>query len=198
VSNEWFALYTASDFIRYTHTVFVDASSATNIKVDLRAWARSLGDGHEKEDWDDALRILSNASHDQPWALIMDGADDRTVRLVSFFPTGSSGTIIITSRNKEVSNLAKPHHVELGEMRADEALALLQKAARREDPLSPEELESAKILVEKLDYLPGAIVPAGKYCHELSATISGEFQPYTFTQYLDLFFPGSTPGSKAS
>jgi hypothetical protein len=189
-------LYPSSDGIRYTHTVFVDASSSVNIKADLRAWARSLGDGHEKEDWEDALKILSNASHDQPWALIMDGAD-RAVKLVSFFPAGSSGTIIITSRNKEVSNLAKPYHLELGEMQADEALALLQKAARREDPLSPEELESAKTLVEKLNYLPGAIVPAGKYCHELSATISGEFQPYTFTQYLDLFFPGSIPGSKA-
>jgi hypothetical protein len=128
----------------------------------------------------------------------MDGADDRAVSLVSFFPTGSSGTIIITSRNKEVSNLAKPYHLELREMPEGEALALLQKAARIEGPLSPEELESAKTLIEKCNYLPGSIVQAGKYCHELSGTIRGEFHPYTFTQYLDLFFPGSKPGSKAS
>jgi hypothetical protein len=123
----------------------------------------------------------------------MDGADDSAVRLVSFFPAGLVGTIIITSRNREVSNLAKTYHLELGELRENEALSLLQKAARREDQLGPEELESANILVKELKYLPSSIVPAGKYCHELSATISGEFQPYTFTQYLELFFAGLTP-----
>jgi len=119
----------------------------------------------------------------------MDGANDATVQLVSFFPTSMTGTIIITSRNREVSNLAKTYHMDLGRMGRAEALVLLRKSARREDALSEDELKSATLLIHELGYFPDAIVRAGKYCHDLSATIRGEFQPYTFTQYLDLFYP---------
>lgn len=167
--------------------MFVDANSLSSIKADLQTWSRSLGDGHEHDAWEDALKILTNGSHQGHWVLVFDKADDISVNLVTFLPKCYNGTVIITSRNKAVGNLAKTYHLELDSMKPSEALATLLSAARRTLPLPPDELQSAQTLIEELGYLPAALVKAGTYCHQLSSTIQGEFQPYTFTQYLSLF-----------
>ena len=172
---------------RYLHVVFVNASSLSSIKADLQAWARSLGDGHEHDLWEDALKLLATGTHQGHWVLILDSADDLSVNLVTFIPKCYNGTIIITSQNKSVGNLAKTHHLEMGRMKGSEALSALLQAARRELPLPAEELKSAQVLIGELGYLAEALVKAGGYCHQLSSTVQGEFQPYTFIQYLTLF-----------
>ncbi|KIM23249.1 hypothetical protein M408DRAFT_77815, partial [Serendipita vermifera MAFF 305830] len=173
---------------QYIHSVFVDASSPSNIKADLQTWARSLGDGHEHDIWEDARNLLASGSHQGHWILVFDNADDTSVNLVTFLPKCYSGTIVITSRNKTVGNMAKTYHLELNRMKPSEALATLLMAARRELPIPEPELADARKLMEKLNYNPAALTKAGTYCHQLSSTIQGEFQPYTFTQYLNLYF----------
>src|SRR5450432_2802962 len=64
-------------------------------------------------------------------------------------------------------------------MEQEEALATLLHAARRQLPLSAEELKSAHTLLNELGCLAVALVQAGTYCHELSCS---------FTQYLTLFY----------
>ena len=172
---------------RYKHVVYVDASSISSIKADLQGWVRSLGDGHERDVWEDAFRILEAIPVTEYTALVLDNADDPSIDLVLFLPRHKNITIIITSRNRNVGALSTSHHLELGEMDDDQALSTLLRAARREQSLPESELTSAHSLMRELGNLPLALVQVGTYCHELSSTIGGIFQPYSFTQYLSLF-----------
>jgi hypothetical protein len=125
---------TYSDVTRFKHAVFVDASTLSSIKDDLQAWARVLGDGHERDVWEDAIRVLSGPPQDERWALILDNTDDPTLKLVPFMPKNINLTVIITSRNRNLGNLATSYHMELGEMEPEEALTALIHAARRQLP----------------------------------------------------------------
>jgi tetratricopeptide (TPR) repeat protein len=103
-------------------------------------------------------------------------------------PKSVNLTIVITSRNRDLGNLSTTVHLELGEMEEDEALATLVQAARRDSALSNEEMAGARTLIKELGYLALALVQAGTYCHQLSSYHGGILQPYTFTQYLSLFY----------
>jgi hypothetical protein len=129
---------------RFTHVIYVDASSTSSIRADLRAWAQSFGDGHEQDDWENALYLLT----DGRWVYILDNADDPKLVLSPFIPKSSDGTIIITSRNRGVIYLTT-YHLQMGGMTEEEALSVLMKAARRNSPLSAEELESAGTLTKE-------------------------------------------------
>lgn len=177
-----------SDVSSFTHVVFVNASSSANIKTDLQAWAQSSGDGHEQDVWEDGLRILSYGPRNERWAIVFDNADDPMIDLVPFFPKSRDGTIIITSRNRDVGNLANTHHLELGQMTTAEALSTLLRAARRQLPMPSDERGSAKTLMKELGCLAVALVHAGTYCNQLSSVVAGVMQPYTFTTYLSLFY----------
>ncbi|KIM29976.1 hypothetical protein M408DRAFT_99729 [Serendipita vermifera MAFF 305830] len=172
---------------QYTHTIFVDASSMASIKTDLQAWSQSLGDGHEQDVWEDAIRILASGSIEGQWLLILDNADDTMVDLNTFLPKCYSGTIIITSRNRDVGLLSTTYHLELGEMEEGEALSTLLKAARRHLPLPPGEKDSANSLLKLLGNLAVAVVQAGTYCHQLSSAAQGATTLFSFAQYAALF-----------
>ncbi|KIM30134.1 hypothetical protein M408DRAFT_44229, partial [Serendipita vermifera MAFF 305830] len=171
----------------YAQIVYVDASSFFSIKVDLQAWARTLGAGHDDDVWEDAIGALNSVPHGEQWILIFDNADDPGLDLTQFLPRDIHLTILITSRNRDIGEFSPQKHLELGEMTAEEALAALLQAAQRKLPLDDEELHSAHTLVEELGWLAIALVQAGTYCRQLSSTVDGVHQPYTFTQYLSLF-----------
>ena len=166
------------DFGRFKQVVFVDASSTASIEGDLQTWARALGDGHERDAWEDAIRILVDIPDGERWALILDNADDPALDLTPVLPNSPRLTVIITSRNRNLGNLSTTYHMELGEMETEEALATLLHAARRGLPPSLEESESVKTLLRELGCFAVALVQAGRYCHKLSCS---------FTQYLSLF-----------
>jgi hypothetical protein len=174
--------------LRYTKVAFIDASSYASIQSDLQAWSQAAGDGHERDTWEDAFKLLANVPPDERWLLILDNADDPTLNLVRFLPKNRNLTVIITSRNRDVGDILTTSHLELGEMEEDEAMVTLLQAARRQAPSSDKELESAKALIKELGYLAVALVQAGTYCHQLSSEVHGVFQPYTFTQYLSPFY----------
>ncbi|KIM19853.1 hypothetical protein M408DRAFT_334240 [Serendipita vermifera MAFF 305830] len=171
----------------YAQTIYVDASSSPSIKADLQLWARDLGTGHERDEWEDAMRALNSAPHGEQWILILDNADDPDLNLTPFLPTNPRVTIMITSRNHALGNLSTTAHLELGEMTTDEALAAMLQAARRQLPLCDEEMHSAQDLLKELGCLAVALVQAGTYCRQLSSTIGDVYWPYTFTQYLRTF-----------
>ncbi|KIM30149.1 hypothetical protein M408DRAFT_294335, partial [Serendipita vermifera MAFF 305830] len=171
----------------YAQTIYVDASSSPSIKADLQLWARDLGTGHERDEWEDAMRALNSAPHGEQWILILDNADDPDLNLTPFLPTNTRVTIMITSRNHALGNLSTTAHLELGEMTTDEALAAMLQAARCQLPLCDEEMNSAQNLLKELGCLAVALVQAGTYCRQLSSTIGDVYRPYTFTQYLRTF-----------
>lgn len=169
---------------RYTHIVYVDASSTNSIKADLQSWIRSVGEGHDKDVWEDSLDFLRHESREGLWILVLDNADDPKIDVLPFIPLGYHGSVIITSRNRNLGNLATTFHLELGEMGRDEALSALLHSARRQLPLESQELEDAYCLLEILGYLPLAVVQGGAYCRQLT---SSNENPFTFSQYLSLF-----------
>ncbi|KIM27410.1 hypothetical protein M408DRAFT_71473, partial [Serendipita vermifera MAFF 305830] len=172
----------------FTHVVFVDASSVSSLKTDFQVWAQSLGDGHEQDTWEDGPKFLADGAHDKRWILILDNADDPKIDLVPFFPKCYHGIILITSRNRNIGNLANTYHLELGQMETEEALSTLIRAAQRQPPIPPTELTDAYRLMEELGRLAAAVVHAGTYCRQLSSVSQGVLQSYTFTQYLALFY----------
>lgn len=165
----------------------MDASSASSIQTDLQTWARSLGDGHERDVWEDGLRNLVSGQENADHILVFDNADDPNLNLVPFLAKSKHVTILITSRNHSLGNMSTTHHLELAEMEEDEALSTLMHAARRQHPLPAEENSDIRTLAAELGCLAVALSQAGTYCAELSSIIKGAFQPYTFTQYLSIF-----------
>lgn len=71
-------------------------------------------------------------------------------------------------------------------METEEALSTLLQAARRQLPLSKDEMSSAHKLVTALGCLPVALVHAGTYCRQMSSVTSDGAQDYPFAQYLSL------------
>jgi len=169
-----------SDKPSFTHTVFIDATSHASIEADLQTWSRALGDGHERDAWEDSLWILSSTLQDKRVVLVFDNADNPALNLVPFIPRNGRVTVIITSRNRDLGNLSTTFHLELGQMEADEALKTLAHAARRELPLSAEEVDEANKLMKELGYLPVALIQAGTYCHQLSSHQNNTTSPFTF------------------
>ncbi|MEK6302606.1 MAG: FxSxx-COOH system tetratricopeptide repeat protein [Acidobacteriota bacterium] len=103
------------------------------------------------------------------WLMIFDNAEDvKSVR--DFIPPGHAGHIIITSRNPNWRNVAKPLHVE--ELPLDKAIEFLVKRTGDQDK------ESTKTLAEALGCLPLALEQAGAYIDASGGAMR---------HYLDLF-----------
>ncbi|KAJ7675168.1 hypothetical protein B0H17DRAFT_836212, partial [Mycena rosella] len=95
------------------------------------------------------------------WLIIFNNADDTHLNIVRYFPSGSHGNIIITSRNRDLCQHA---HTEYKVDRMDiyEATELLLSTARYEMTETENE-EIAERLVQRLHCLPLAVAQAGAY-----------------------------------
>ncbi|PVF91881.1 FabD/lysophospholipase-like protein, partial [Serendipita vermifera] len=168
---------------RFKYLFFVDASSESSIKTDLRNAIRSL-DGHQQDLEDDALLFLQSHADS---LLIFDNADDPKVDLVQFFPRLYKGIILITTRVRTLRSFSTLYHLELGPMPHDEAIETLVKAARQDLPLHPNHIPHAGTLIEELGYLALALVQAGVYISNMASAKTVEGHGSVFEHYLDLF-----------
>ncbi|KAF8747521.1 Patatin-like phospholipase, partial [Rhizoctonia solani] len=141
--------------------IYIDASTRDSIEANLQgvSTARKVGDTHIH-----TLRWLESR-HDR-WLLVFDNADDPALRLRDYFPGGSHGSIIVTTRLYGMTVLA--HGVDskchVLSMDPDDALLLLLRSAQKqEQELSIAEDESAKALLEDIGNLALAIVHAGSF-----------------------------------
>lgn len=199
---------------RFSYVFFLDGSSEDTIKAELQAAVRSLGAGLSQVSVEDALAWLARikgaeSTRLQPsgsvatrpdWLLIFDNVDDPSIDLTKFFPKSRHGYIIVTTRNRDLAQLAPSMHHELGPMTDEEAVGLLLKAAHRKIPqpitqkyekikevisegLIEEPIDDnpdrtiAIAIVKELGNLPVALVQAGSY----------SFRMHCFKKYLDLF-----------
>lgn len=76
-------------------------------------------------------RWLSNIP--EPWVLILDNADDPRLDISSYFPVGSRGVILITTRNPDCKVYSTVGSYELGAILTEEAVTLLLKTAGIKD-----------------------------------------------------------------
>ena len=84
---------------------------------------------------DVSLRWLATQT-DQNWLLVFDNADNVDLKLKNFFPSCSSGNILITTRNRELRHYtAEDADADIKDMDLEDAKALLlvQARAKRSD-----------------------------------------------------------------
>lgn len=121
-----------------------------------------------------------------PWLLVLDNADNASVffdaedgfnntrsttanagrgrGLWTYLPQSSHGSILITTRNKEVARKLTGNHkniIEVPTMDKDHALALLAKKAGRQP-----DMDNSAALVKALEYMPLAISQAAAYIQQ--------------------------------
>jgi hypothetical protein len=112
------------------------------------------------QDFQQVVQYLSGTR--QTWLLILDNADDPATNFSQFFPSGSRGTVIMTSRNPECGRVyGRDHCEQLAVLAHSPSTDLLMKAANCE--VYSTERERAEKIVETLGYHTLAIVLAGSY-----------------------------------
>ncbi|KAJ7448751.1 hypothetical protein FB451DRAFT_1375258 [Mycena latifolia] len=109
---------------RFPDVYFVDGSSQQTIENDLvtLALAKKVG-----KTFQDSLLWLSNQHRE--WLIVFNNADDINLNLGQYFPSGSHGNILVTSRNPDLGQLAQATH-KVEEMALEEATNLLLSAAQ--------------------------------------------------------------------
>ncbi|KAG9093323.1 hypothetical protein FS749_014584 [Ceratobasidium sp. UAMH 11750] len=160
----------------WSDVIYVDATSAESLKAALKdiALARRIG-----RTYNDALLWLS--SYTKPWLLMFDNADDPSIGLSQYFPSGTHGRILVTTRSRDIALLAKgpDSDYNVSAMEPAEGLQLLMTVSRMNDQtLSDEEKGAAIGILQAVGYLALAIVQAGAYVWRVSCS---------FAHYLDLY-----------
>ncbi|KAG8701839.1 hypothetical protein FRC09_005110 [Ceratobasidium sp. 395] len=111
----------------WSDVIYVDATSVETLTSTLRqyATARSLGDTHE-------ATLLWLSSHTRRWLLVFDNADDSSLSLESYFPKGTHGRVLITTRARDIALLAQGPNSDynVSSMEPEESLQLLLTVAR--------------------------------------------------------------------
>ena len=153
---------------------WIDANSQSSIEEGFEHIGKICGIVGKT---DMVKRGLSNLTHS--WLLIMDNADNVDLDLSKYFPIGSRGTLLITTRNPAVRRNATVGSYELSAMDVDDAVALFFKASGIAEEEILANRESAQNLVEKkLGCLALAISQAGASIFQGS---------YTLAEYGDIF-----------
>jgi hypothetical protein len=141
---------------------------------------RRIAEATKMDGWDDpkadVLRLVRSWLCDESngrWMMVVDNADDsdvlfpsldRTESLSDFLPQSPNGSILVTSRNRDVAYRLTGSNkliVDVEPMDKKEALTLVQKKV----DFSVEE-DDAVELVESLDCMPLAITQAAAFIHQ--------------------------------
>ncbi|KAL8999156.1 MAG: hypothetical protein Q9169_001935 [Polycauliona sp. 2 TL-2023] len=165
---------------RYSAVFWVNASSDTILRKDYADIAKHLDLGLPSgEDPQTAINAVRDWFTDHKrgdWLLVIDNADNlKEVNIQPFIPPINKGHVIITSRNRETAELGTG--IEIGEMEAEDAMALLFHKAAISHPTSTDELIGAEI-THSLGYLALAIEHAGAYVHSAGGTLEEYLQQF--------------------
>ncbi|KAF8606254.1 FabD/lysophospholipase-like protein, partial [Ceratobasidium sp. AG-I] len=155
---------------KFMDIVYVDATSRETISASLKGFAIAKNLGKSP---DDTIRCLSNRQ--ECWLLMFNNADDPEIDLRTYFPKGTHGNILITTRNRDLGLLACGNSAtcEISGMEPEEALQLLLKTARMQgDTLPTEEKEAASEILQEFGHLALAIIQAGAYIWRLDCSLS--------------------------
>jgi hypothetical protein len=139
---------------------------------------------HQSGDW---IIVIDNADnmldfYPEPKSGKFKESDTLSIAhdgIAGFIPQGSKGTIIVTTRNREVAvNLANQNVIIKPELRPEQAIELFYQYYSNAERTSDNTTALQQVLIE-LQYLPLAIVQVAAYLHlNLSITIS---------RYLEIF-----------
>jgi len=129
-------------FYSFSEIFYIDATSEETVQTDLEA----IAPGNAKRTVDASLRWLANQT-DRNWLLIFDNADNVDLNLKKYFPSCSSGNILITTRNRELRHYAaKDADADVKGMGLEDAKNLLLIQARAES--NPGNIALAETIVQ--------------------------------------------------
>ncbi|KIM29946.1 hypothetical protein M408DRAFT_99244 [Serendipita vermifera MAFF 305830] len=151
---------------RFRHVLFIDGSSLQSIESGIITKVKSLGETYARTAAAESLDVLANPDHEitHHWAIVYDNVDDHQIDIARYFPKCAFGTIIVTTRNPGLANLAPKAHIRLDIMSEEQATDVLLRSAV--DPVGvPSEAERryANDIAKALGYLPVALVQAGYF-----------------------------------
>jgi len=141
---------------------WVDVSGPSTAKNDFVAIAKALGS--TADSIEEALQVLTNAK--QRWLLILDNADDPEVDYTAYFPPGTRGAVIMTSRIPECRRYSTVGVETLEHLDLKDSTQLLLKAAGYDEPSWASHEKEAQDVVELLSSHTLALIQAGAYIAE--------------------------------
>ena len=116
-------------FLSFFDIFYIDATSEDTIQTDLEA----IVPGNSKRTVEMSLRWLASQT-DRNWLLVFDNADNVDLKLKQYFPSCSSGNILITTRNRELRHYtAKDADADVQGMDLEDAKNLLLVQSRAEN-----------------------------------------------------------------
>ncbi|KAF9252092.1 hypothetical protein DTO013E5_886 [Penicillium roqueforti] len=160
-----------------------DGQSKLSESFSLFASELGLGDGlthaKAKQAVKDYLAIV-----DVDWLMIFDNADgdDKTELLAEFWPRGDKGSILITSRDKTLTN--RYHGRFLKELHSKNAVDLLLKLTGMPTTTTEERL-AAREIVKRVGFLPLGINQAANLIINLSCTFSEFLGAYDLQELIE-------------
>ncbi|KAG8829158.1 hypothetical protein FRC18_009510 [Serendipita sp. 400] len=143
---------------KFSRIIVVDSSSRQQIEADLESVIRSTDPKyrHSKATWKDAVAYLSD---EKGWLMVFDNADEPDLHLHEYIPNTIHGTVIVTTRNRELVAYAQDSHIQVGQLTESEAVDLLQKVA----DVAPHSNHVSLAIVRELGMWALAITQAGAY-----------------------------------
>ncbi|CAE6511146.1 unnamed protein product [Rhizoctonia solani] len=143
---------------KFSEVLYIDATSANTIEADLASFALSKKAGRN---YANAVEWLADCQ--EKWLLILNNADDTSLNLHQYFPPCPHGSILITTRNRQLISYAQDTnaHLQLSGMKLEDGKRLLLKMSR----VAWDEVNDkiAETIVIELGSLALAIAQAGAY-----------------------------------
>ncbi|KIL65149.1 hypothetical protein M378DRAFT_38361, partial [Amanita muscaria Koide BX008] len=157
----------------FSDIFWIDASSEHTIDLCLRQIAQK----YKVDATPSAESALEWISDRNDWLMVFDNAGGGYKVVEKFIPSGNGGSILITSRDRNLARITSGSCLEVTEMGEDEAIVLLLKSAAV-DHNSGNVALVAKKLVAILGCIPLAIDQAGAYVQSCGCELD---------YYLELF-----------
>ena len=176
--------YRARERGRYTHTLWISASSEEVVLssfASLKNWVPDLAPAEESDQRaliDKALRWLEQCP--DPWLLIYDNADDITF-LPAYLPKEGPGSILFTTRASAVGALAPSLEVDV--LPLSDAIQLLLRRAGWQNDATREEREEASAIAQELGLFPLALDQSGAYLEETGCSLADYLELYQERQH---------------
>lgn len=151
---------------------WIDASSENSIILTLMqiAQANNLPSGTL---YSHVLQWIIDRTR---WLIVYDSADGHYSVVEKFLPPGSTGNILITSRNPGLQRITSPQNsVEVLEMGEDEGISLLLKSAMLDGASIN---NGARKLVSDLGNIPIALDQAGAYMQSCGCSLDEYMELY--------------------
>ncbi|PWW76786.1 hypothetical protein C7212DRAFT_363746 [Tuber magnatum] len=168
------------------HVFWVNASSFLGFSEDYRRILQiariPIGEGMDDEGLLIAVKRWFESPDSGDWILVLDNADNEEdfggnkSSISRPLPQGSKGTIVFTTKSRQIAQREGCQFVEVGKMVAEEAKDLFSRRIVSLSLHRKEDERAIEMVLDTVDYLPLAIIGATAFMRETSSSPSEYWQ----------------------